>query len=89
MQIECDAHSIFIRKDKDNVESLVWTNQQVDFKVILNREALPRLILGVADLNDSLKTNQLKIETTINQEETMQLLETIFPSRHFLIMDYW
>jgi len=89
MQIECEGHSVFIQKTKENTEHLVWSNQPVDFKVTLNRDVLIKLVLGVADSTEANQMGQLKVETAQNQTATNQLLRALFPKRQFLIMDYW
>jgi hypothetical protein len=88
-QIECEGHSLILSKTKENVEPIVWTNQPVDFKVILTRDTLTKLIFSVADPLESLKSNKLRVETTVSQEVRNNLLRTLFPRRQFLIMDYW
>lgn len=88
-QIECEGHSMFLQKTNGNVEPLVWTNQPIDFKVILTSNILSKLVFGVADSVESLKTGQLRVETTLSQERTNQLLRALFPKKQFLIMDYW
>jgi len=88
-QIECEEHSLILSKTKENVEPIVWTNQPIDFKVILNRDTLTKLVFSVADPLESLKSNKLRVETTVSQEIRNRLLRTLFPRRQFLIMDYW
>jgi len=88
-QIECEGHGIFLHKTKGNVEPIVWTNETIDFKVNLTRDTLTKLVFGVADSGESLKTGQLRMETTLSQKETNQLLRALFPRKQFLIMDYW
>jgi len=89
MLLECEGFSVFIQKTGEHVESVIWTNQPVDFKLIMTRDALTKLILGVVDPLESLKTNEIKVETTVSQEKRNQLLRTLFPRKQFLIMDYW
>jgi len=89
VQIECDNHSVFIQKTKENTEPLVWSNQPVDFKVALNRDILIKLVFSVADPIEANQTEQIKVETTQDQTTTNQLLRTLFPKKQFLIMDYW
>jgi len=88
-QIECEGHSVFLQKTRGKVEPIVWTNRTIDFKVNLTRDTLTKLVFGVADSGESLKTNQLMVETTLSQEETTQLLRALFPKKQFLIMDGW
>lgn len=88
-QIECEGHSIFLQKTNGHVEPLVWTNQTIDFQVILTHNILSKLVFGVADSVESLKTGQLRVETTLSQERTNQLLKALFPKKQFLILDYW
>jgi len=88
-QIECDGHSIFLQKTNGNVDQLVWTNQPIDFKVILTRDALTKLVFGVADSLESLKNGQLRVETTLSPEKTRTLLITLFPKKQFLILEGW
>jgi len=89
LQLECEGHNLFIQKQKENIETLIWTNQTPNLKIALDRELLTKLLFGVAHPLESLKTKQLKIETTLNQKETSQILTTIFPKKRFLIMDFW
>jgi len=88
-QIECDGHSIFLQKNKENVEPLVWANKSIDSRVILTRDILTKLIFGIADSVDSLKAEELRVETTLSQEKTNRLLRALFPKKQFLVMDYW
>jgi len=88
-QIECEGHSLILSKTKENVEPLVWTNHHVDFKVILTRDTLTKLIFSVAGPLETLMSNNLRVETTVSQEFRNCLLRTLFPRRQFLIMDYW
>jgi len=88
-QIECEGHSIFIQKTQENVETIAWTNQPVNFRVILTPDTLTKLIFSITNPVEALKTNKLRVETTVSQEERNQLLRTLFPKRQFLIMDYW
>jgi len=89
MQIECDGHSVFIQKTKENIDPLVWSNQPVDFKVTLNRDVLIKLVFGVTDSIEANQIGQLEVETVQNQAATNHLLRTLFPKRQFAIMDYW
>jgi len=88
-QIECEGHSLFLQKANGNVESIVWTNQPIDFKVILTRDVLTKLVFGVADPVESLRASQLRVETTLSQEKTNHLLRALFAKKQFLIMDGW
>lgn len=88
-QIECDGQSIFLQKTNGNAEPIVWTNQPVDFKVILTSDILTKQVFGIADSFESSKASQLRIETTLNQEKTNRLLRALFPKKQFLIMDHW
>ena len=89
LQLECEEHSFFIKKQQENIETLIWTNQKPDLKITLNRSLLTRLLFRIANPVESFKTRQLKIETTLNEKETSQILTTFFPKRQFLIMDFW
>ena len=89
IQIECEGSSIFLQKTNEAVQPLVFSNQPIDFKVVLTRETLTKLVFGIADSVESLKTEQLKVESSLNQQETNHLLRTLFPKKQFLIMDYW
>jgi len=88
-QIECEGHSIFLQKRNGSAEPLVWTNQPIDFKIILTRDFLTKLVFGAADSVESFRTGQLRVETTLRQEKTHRLLRALFPKKQFLIMDYW
>jgi predicted acetyltransferase len=89
LQLECEEHSLFIRKQQENIERLIWTNQAPDFKIMLGRELLTKLLFGIVDPTESFQARQLQIETTLNEKETSQVLTTIFPKRQFLILDFW
>ncbi|MFX0097704.1 MAG: GNAT family N-acetyltransferase [Candidatus Hodarchaeota archaeon] len=89
VQIECEKNNIFIRRTKENVETVVWTNQPVDLRIVLSRDRLIKLIFGVVDPVESLKSDQVDVETTLGQKERDQLLRSLFPAQQFLIMDYW
>ncbi|MFX1598425.1 MAG: SCP2 sterol-binding domain-containing protein, partial [Promethearchaeota archaeon] len=87
--IECEGNDIFIRRAKESVEIIVWTNQPVDLKIIVSRERLIRLVFGVMDPIESLKSNQVEVKTSLSQKERDRLLRSLFPEQQFLIMDYW
>jgi hypothetical protein len=89
VQVECEGSSIFLKKTSENVEPLVFTNEPVDFKVTLSRDLLTKLVFGIADIVESLKTGQLQIATTLSQQKANRLLKTLFPKKQFLIMDHW
>lgn len=89
LQLQCEEHSGFIRKQRRNIETLIWTNQTPDFKIILSQDLLIKLLFGVADAAEFFKKGQLKVETTLNEKEACQILATIFPKKQFLIMDFW
>ncbi|MFX1352260.1 MAG: GNAT family N-acetyltransferase [Promethearchaeota archaeon] len=89
VQIECEGNDIFIRRVKESVETIVWTNQPVDLKIIVSRERLIRLVFGVMDPIESLKSNQVEVKTSLSQKERDRLLRSLFPEQQFLIMDYW
>lgn len=89
VQIECEENSIFIRRTRENVETIVWTNQPVDLKISMSRDSLIQLVFGIMDPIKSLRTNQIDVKTTLSQKERDRLLRSIFPERQFLIMDYW
>ena len=89
LQLECEEHSLFIKKQQENIETLVWTNQAPDFKITLSRELLTKLLSGVADSVEYFEKGQLRAETTLNKKEASQILATIFPKKQFLIMDFW
>jgi N-acetylglutamate synthase-like GNAT family acetyltransferase len=89
IQIECEGSSIFLQKTNEAVQPLVFTNQPIDFTVVLTRETLTKLVFGIADSMESLKTEQLKVETNLVEQKTNHLLKTLFPKKQFLIMDYW
>jgi len=88
-QIECEGHRIFLSKTNENVELIVWTNRPVNFKIVLSRDTLTKLIFSSEDPLESLKSNILRVETTVSQEVRNQLLRTLLPRKQFLIMDYW
>ncbi len=89
LQLQCEEHSLFIKKQQGNIETLIWTNQKPDFKITLSRELLTKLLFGVADSVELFKKGRLKVETTLNEKEASQILATVFPKKQFLIMDFW
>ena len=89
IQIDCEGNSIFLHKTGEKVEPLVFTNQTVDFKLTLSREVLTKLVFGIEDIVESVKTGQTRAETTLTPKATTQLLKALFPRKQFLIMDYW
>jgi hypothetical protein len=89
IQIECEESSIFLQKTGEAVLPLIFTNQPINFKIVLTREILTKLVFGIADPVESLKTRQIKVETNQSQQKTHQLLKTLFPKKQFLTMDYW
>jgi N-acetylglutamate synthase-like GNAT family acetyltransferase len=89
IQIDCEGNSIFLNKTGEKVEPLVFTNQTIDFKLILSREVLTKLVFGIEDAVESIKTGQTRAETTLTPKATTQLMKTLFPRKQFLIMDYW
>jgi len=89
LQIECEGHSLFINKDRESTQVVVWTNQTANLKITLNRELLAKLLLNIVDPIEANKTGQLKAKTVQNQTKTDQLLRALFPKSQFLTMDYW
>ncbi len=89
LQLQCEEHSLFIKKQKGNIETLIWTNQKPDFKIMLSRGLLTKLLFGIVDSVESFKKGQLKVKTTLNEKEASRILAIIFPERQFLIMDFW
>jgi len=89
LQLQCKEHSIFIKKQKGDIETLIWTNQKPDFKIMLSRGLLTKLLFGIAESVESFRKGKLKVETALNEKETVQILATIFPKKRFLIMDFW
>jgi len=89
VQVECEGSSIFLKKTSENVESLVFTNEPVDFKVTLSRDLLIKLVFGIVDIVESLKAGQSQVTSTLSQPRVNRLLRTLFPKKQFLIMDYW
>lgn len=89
VQIECEEDNISIRRTKESVETVVWTNQPADLKIIISREGLIQLVFGVKDPIESFKSNKVQVKTTLSQKEVDRLLRSLFPEQQFLIMDYW
>jgi len=89
VQIECEGHSVFLQKTGEDVQSIVWANQPVDFKITPTRELFIKLVFGLVDPADARKIGQLKVETGESQEKINRLLMVLFPKRQFLIMDHW
>jgi N-acetylglutamate synthase-like GNAT family acetyltransferase len=88
-QIQCDEHSLFLEKTTEKVQQIVWTNQPVDFKVMLSGAILVKLIFGVTDPLECRKSGQLKVEAMVGEARAVKLLERLFPRSQFLIMDFW
>jgi len=88
-QIECENHSILLQRTTEEVQPIVWTNEPINFKIILTRELLIKLIFGIADPVESHRSGQLKVVTMESSNTVNQLLKTLFPKKQFLIMDYW
>lgn len=89
MEIKCEGNSIFIQKDDQGVQAILWTNRTADFGITLSPDLLTKLLFGAVDPIEAYKAEKLKVQTTVNPTETEQLLKTIFPERRFLILDYW
>lgn len=89
LQLGCEEHSRFIKKEQEKIEIFIWTNQKPDFRITLNRALLVKLLFGVADSVEFFKKGQLEVETTLNEKEASQIFATIFPKKRFLIMDFW
>ena len=87
--IECDTHSLFIKKTGEGARYVVWTNEPIDFKVTLDKAVLTRLIFGVADPMECLEKRELAVESTVSREQVGTLLRHLFPRSQFLIMDFW
>lgn len=89
VQIECEKNDIFIRRTKEGVETPVWTNQPIDLKITSELESLIQLVFGIMDPIETLKSNRIKVKTSLGQKERDRLLRSLFPEQQFLIMDYW
>jgi len=87
LQLQCEEHSLFIKKQQENTETLIWTNQKPDFRIILSRGLLTKLLFGVADPVGFFESGQLKVETTLNGKEASKILATVFSKKR--LMDLW
>lgn len=89
LQLQCEEHSLFIKKQEGDIETLILTNQKADFRIMLSRGLLTELLFGIEESVESFRKGKLKVETALNEKETVQILATIFPKKEFLIMDFW
>jgi hypothetical protein len=89
VQIECDGHSVFLRRTEKGVETPVWTNEPVKFKVALSRDVLAKLVMGVSDSAELHSSGQLRVEIAESKGKAERLLRVLFPKVGFLILDYW
>lgn len=89
MEIKCEGNSIFIQKDDKDAHAILWTSRTADFRIVLSPALLTKILFGAVDPIEAYKAGKLKVQTTVNPTKREQLLETMFPERHFLILDYW
>jgi len=89
LQLQCEEHNLFIKKQNGDIETLIWTNQKPDFKIMLSRGLLTKLLFGIAESVESFRKGKLKVETALNEKETARILAAIFPKKQFLTMDFW
>jgi len=61
-----EGNSLFLEKKREGVQRIAWTNQPIDFKTSMVRELMAKLVFGTADLVESQRAGQLRVETTEN-----------------------
>jgi N-acetylglutamate synthase-like GNAT family acetyltransferase len=89
IQIRCEEHCLSLRKEQGQVERIFLTSFDPDWKIILEKDILIGLLLGVVSIMNSYHRGQVIVETTLNRDKTEKLLESMFPQNQFLTLDQW
>jgi len=89
LQITCENQHKFFRKKGDVVQPFLSTKYPTDCHVVLTANTLARLLLGAVDVQKALTENLMRVETTLPRKKTDELLDTLFPLKQFLALDYW
>lgn len=89
LQLNCEEHSVFLRKSDEKVQSFIWTNREVNLQIFLDAKVLADLLLGVLTLQEAIEERKMRVETASPRNRTNKLLTTLFPKRQFLAFDFW
>ena len=89
LEIKCGINSLYFTKQSNDVQSLIWTNQNTDLKILLEANTLSKILRGVVDAKDMWAEGNMKVETTLDRSKTKEVLDTIFPKKQFLALNFW
>jgi hypothetical protein len=89
LQISCENHGRLFKKEGEIVAAVSSTNHPLDCQITLPVNALTRLLLGATDIQKAFAENLIRVETTLPKKKTMELLDSLFPRKQFLALDYW
>mgnify|MGYP001047062752 CR=1 FL=1 len=89
LELRCDEHSIFYKKNGDEVQLYDWTNQDVDCRILIDEYTLASVLLGVTDGEAALINKKIQVETSLSKSKSKELLVNLFPKRQFLAFNFW
>jgi len=89
LQITCEENSKFFKKDGENVQPLLDTNDEADCKITLTANTLANILIGAVDAQKALTEGMIKVETTLGKGKITELLAILFPRKQFLALDQW
>lgn len=89
LQIMCEDQHILFKKTGETVQSLSTTNSLADCKILLGANTLIRLLLGAIDIQKTMAEDLIRVETSLSKKKADELLDSLFPKRQFLVLDYW
>ena len=76
-------------KDEETVQSLLTTNCSANCKILLTKNILIGILLGLVGAPRAWTERMITVETVLSKEETSKLLSVLFPRHQFLALDYW
>lgn len=88
LQITCEDQHRLLKKEGDTVRPFSSINSPTDCNIVLTANTLTGLLLGSIDLRIALTENLMHVETTL-LKKTDELLDSLFPRKQFLALDYW
>jgi hypothetical protein len=89
LRIVCENSPALFKKEGETVQALLSTNHPSDCDITLTANTLTRLLLGTIDTRKAFTENLIRVETTLPKKKTTELLDSLFPKKQFLALDYW
>lgn len=88
LRITCENQQRLFRKEGEKVQPISSTNSPVDCSIAMSANTLISLLLGAKDVRTAVaeKATCFDIVASKNADE---LLDSLFPRKQFLVLDYW